>query len=200
MPMKSLSETITDFYLQKNIIKPDMKNVYQYGISLIVSDIINFTMILLLSVITGNIIHGITFLITFCTTRVYCGGFHAKKIWICRCTMVLTFLLICLAVRVTDAYYTLFWSVLIDIIAILILIPIIPIENPNKKLTIQMKKKNKRRGICVTLLFCMLSIILTAYTVQEGAVISFTILSVAVLAVVGKINNKRGGVDNEKNT
>ena len=77
--MKSLSEKITDFYLQKNIIKSDMKNIYEYGVSLIINDIVMFAMILLLSLIIGNVLYGIIFLFTFCTARVYCGGFHAKK-------------------------------------------------------------------------------------------------------------------------
>ena len=60
------------------------------------------------------------------------------------------------------------------------------------------KQKNKKIGIIVTSLFAMLSIVLTVYNIQEGAVISFTLLSVAVLAMVGKILNQ-GGERNEKN-
>mgnify|MGYP001404143140 CR=1 FL=1 len=40
--MKSLSEVIADFYIEKNIISSDMKSVYVYGISLIINDIIDF--------------------------------------------------------------------------------------------------------------------------------------------------------------
>lgn len=45
--MKSLSEVIADFYIEKNIISSDMKSVYVYGISLIINDIIDFAVILI---------------------------------------------------------------------------------------------------------------------------------------------------------
>ena len=46
--MKSLSEVIADFYIEKNIISSDMKSVYVYGISLIrVCEIISVNLIFL---------------------------------------------------------------------------------------------------------------------------------------------------------
>lgn len=195
--MKPLSEKITDFYLQKNIIKSDMKNIYEYGVSLIINDIVTFTMILLLSLVIGNVLYGIIFLFAFCTARVYCGGFHAKKAWVCKCTMILTYLSVYLSVKFTEAYYTIFLGVIIGIISLFVLIPIIPIENPNKRLSKDTKEKNKKSGIIVTFLYCTAAVILTCFGIQEGAVISFTMLSVAILAIVGKINNEKGGMSHE---
>ena len=186
--MKSLSEVIADFYIEKNIISSDMKSVYVYGISLIINDIIDFAVILIPAIIARRFIYGVAFLLTFCITRIHCGGFHAKKSWICAGVMLLTFILVCLCTELTASIYG----------VILIILPIIPIENPNKKLDAKVKQKNKKIGIIVTSLFAMLSIVLTVYNIQEGAVISFTLLSVAVLAMVGKILNQ-GGERNEKN-
>ena len=184
--MKSLSEVIADFYIEKNIISSDMKSVYVYGISLIINDIIDFAVILIPAIIARRFIYGVAFLLTFCITRIHCGGFHAKKSWICAGVMLLTFILVCLCTELTASIYG------------VILNMIIPIENPNKKLDAKVKQKNKKIGIIVTSLFAMLSIVLTVYNIQEGAVISFTLLSVAVLAMVGKILNQ-GGERNEKN-
>ena len=194
--MKSLSEVIADFYIEKNIISSDMKSVYVYGISLIINDIIDFAVILIPAIIAQRFIYGVAFLLTFCITRIRCGGFHAKKSWICAGVMLLTFILICLCIELTTSIYGVILNVIIN--SILIMLPIIPIENPNKKLDADVKQKNKKIGIIVTSLFAMLSIVLTVYNIQEGAVISFTLLSVAVLAMVGKILNQ-GGEKNEKN-
>ena len=194
--MKSLSEAIADFYIRKNIISSDMKSVYVYGISLIINDIIDFAVILIPAIIAGRFIYGVVFLLTFCITRIHCGGFHAKKSWICAGIMLLTFIIICLCVEITTSIYGVILNVIINSISILIMLPIIPVENPNKKLDV--KQKNKKIGIIVTSSFAVLSIVLTVYNIQEGAVISFTLLSVAVLAMVGKILNQ-GGEKNEKN-
>jgi len=196
--MKSLSEAIADFYIRKNIISSDMKSVYVYGISLIINDIIDFAVILIPAIIAGRFIYGVVFLLTFCITRIHCGGFHAKKSWICAGIMLLTFIIICLCVEITTSIYGVILNVIINSISILIMLPIIPVENPNKKLDADVKQKNKKIGIIVTSSFAVLSIVLTVYNIQEGAVISFTLLSVAVLAMVGKILNQ-GGERNEKN-
>ena len=196
--MKSLSEAIADFYIRKNIISSDMKSVYVYGISLIINDIIDFAVILIPAIIAGRFIYGVVFLLTFCITRIHCGGFHAKKSWICAGIMLLTFIIICLCVEITTSIYGVILNVIINSISILIMLPIIPVENPNKKLDAKVKQKNKKIGIIVTSSFAVLSIVLTVYNIQEGAVISFTLLSVAVLAMVGKILNQ-GGERNEKN-
>ena len=196
--MKALSEAIADFYIRKNIISSDMKSVYVYGISLIINDIIDFAVILIPAIIAGRFIYGVVFLLTFCITRIHCGGFHAKKSWICAGIMLLTFIIICLCVEITTSIYGVILNVIINSISILIMLPIIPVENPNKKLDADVKQKNKKIGIIVTSSFAVLSIVLTVYNIQEGAVISFTLLSVAVLAMVGKILNQ-GGEKNEKN-
>ena len=196
--MKSLSEVIADFYIEINIISSDMKRVYVYGISLIINDIIDFAVILIPAIIARRFIYGVAFLLTFCITRIHCGGFHAKKSWICATVMLLTFILVCLCTELTASIYGVILNMIINSISILIILPIIPIENPNKKLDAKVKQKNKKIGIIVTSLFAMFSIVLTVYNIQEGAVISFTLLSVAVLAMVGKILNQ-GGEKNEKN-
>lgn len=196
--MKSLSEAVADFYIRNNIISSDMKSVYVYGISLIINDIIDFAVILIPAIIAGRFIYGVVFLLTFCITRIHCGGFHAKKSWICAGIMLLTFIIICLCVEITTSIYGVILNVIINSISILIMLPIIPVENPNKKLDADVKQKNKKIGIIVTSSFAVLSIVLTVYNIQEGAVISFTLLSVAVLAMVGKILNQ-GGEKNEKN-
>lgn len=59
--MKSLSEVIADFYIEKNIISSDMKSVYVYGISLIINDIIDFAVILIPAIIARRFIYGVAF-------------------------------------------------------------------------------------------------------------------------------------------
>ena len=61
--MKSLSEVIADFYIEKNIISSDMKSVYVYGISLIINDIIDFAVILIPAIIARRFIYGVVYVL-----------------------------------------------------------------------------------------------------------------------------------------
>ena len=89
--MKQISSSIADFYIKRNIIKQDEKEIYQYGFELILNDVITFGLILLLSVLFWNVRYAIEFLAVFCLTRIYCGGYHASKSYICRITMITIF-------------------------------------------------------------------------------------------------------------
>ena len=89
--MGYLSECIADFYVKRNIIGKCDKEVYQAGVALILNEILSFILVVVLSWLVWKIRYSLEFLIVFCTTRIFCGGFHAKKTYVCRMTMLLTF-------------------------------------------------------------------------------------------------------------
>jgi len=43
--MNSLPERITDFFVDRKIVEREMKEIYSYGLELILNDIINFSVI-----------------------------------------------------------------------------------------------------------------------------------------------------------
>lgn len=198
--MKSLSESIADFYIKKNIIDPAQKAIYVYGISLLINDVVDCCIILIPAVITGHAMYGIVFLSVFWLLRVHCGGLHAKKVWICALIMLLTFCAVCIITYITSEYYNVTWSIIIFVVSALTMLPIIPVENPNKMLSPRMRRKSKCMGITIMILFAGLSVVLSAYGIRVGMVISYTVLSVAILAIIGKIYNRKGGVQSGENT
>ena len=188
--MKKIAEAIGDYYIRKEVIEPNMKPMYVHGISLILNDILNFGIILGAAVLLDSLLHGLLFTTVFYFLRVRCGGFHAKKEWICRVTMFASFVSVFLCTWIISDLSAQCIIIPVMVISVLILLPIIPVENPNKKLSDERRKKNKIYGI-ITIFLCSLSaIILTAYKVQGGIIIALTLLAVAVLAVIGKVVNK----------
>lgn len=188
--MKKIAETIGDYYIKKEVIKPDMKPIYVHGISLILNDILNFAIILGAAFLLDSLLHGLLFTTVFYFLRVRCGGFHAKKEWICRVTMFTSFVSVFLCTWIISNLSVQWIIIPVIAISVLILLPVIPVENPNKKLSEEKRKKNKIYGIITIFLCSLLSIILTAYRVQGGIIIALTLLAVAVLAVIGKAVNK----------
>ena len=198
--MKSLSESLADYYIKKNIIEPAKKSIYVYGISLLINDMVDSCIILIPAIITDHAMYGIVFLLVFWLLRVRCGGFHAKKAWLCALTMLLTFCAVCMLTYITSEFYNVIWSIIIFAVSVLTLLPIIPVENPNKILSPSTRRKSKCIGITATILFAGLAVVLSAYGMCVGMVISYTVMSVAALAVIGEIYNRGGGVKSEKNT
>lgn len=89
--MEKISNAITDFYIRKNHVPKEKREIYSYGFQLILADIINFSIVILLGVFLGKVIDSILFLITLCSIRQFSGGFHAKTFWLCRVSMLITF-------------------------------------------------------------------------------------------------------------
>lgn len=189
--MDYLSNRIADFYVKKNIIQPEEKDVYKCGVSLILNDIVTFCLILIISALIWNIRLAIEFLIVFCLTRVYCGGYHAPKAYLCRLTMLLTFICVSIASNLlknaTDI--TLY---MLALVSFLILLPIAPVKHPNKKLTDELIKKGRKNTFLLLIVFIICAyIIFNFISKQDGMTIILTLCSVAIFAIIGVFTNER---------
>lgn len=190
-PIKQLSSNIADFYVKRSIIKENEKEVYQYGIELILNDVITFGIILLSSALIWKFRYAIEFLVVFCFTRVYCGGYHASKAYICRATMLTIFLCIYLLTNEIMQLNPLLLCWLFPI-NLAIMIVLVPVRHPNKKLTDEQIRKNRKAGILLYLFFAIVSIILTIFVSKiDGIIIWLSLCSVTALAIIGTLTNER---------
>ena len=191
--MDYIVNKITDYFLNQKYISKDRKEIYSYGFKLILSDIINFSIVLLCSIILKDIAGGIAFLITLCSIRQFSGGFHAKTFWLCRLTMILTFIAVVYSsVLINGLHIKLLLCALINVFSILVIAILAPIRHPNKTLTEQQRRKNKQKSIISSVLLSVISIVLSVMNVKIGVTISMTILTVVILMIIGLIRSEGG--------
>lgn len=76
-----------------NMIDKNEKELFIYGIELIISNISSIFIVLLLGILFHKLIEAITLLILLWILRYYAGGYHAKTMLRCSCITILTFLL-----------------------------------------------------------------------------------------------------------
>lgn len=177
--------------IEKQGIQKDKMDIYAYGLKLILSDIINFSIILLISVLLNHIISGIVFLITFCSVRKHSGGFHAKTFWLCRLTMVTTFLCVVAALEIISRTSFQYYLVIaLNVFSVLIIVCFAPIKHPNKKLSEEQSKSNRRKAIIASSMFVAVSIVLIIINNGIGITIALTLTAIVVLMLVGIINTK----------
>lgn len=187
----TISDYIANLYVSKKIINAKDIEVYKYGITLILNDVITFTIIMTIATFVGRFRFGSEFLITFCTTRVYCGGYHAKEEYVCRTTMLSTFFAI---LFISNAIKSCSISTIIIIIMIsfTLLLPLIPVKHPNKVLTEKQMKINKKKGILIYTFYSLLSLILCIFKCYSDAIIiALSLSAVTLLAIIGTYTNER---------
>ena len=189
--MNYLSKCIADFYVKQNIIGESEEEVYQAGVLLVLNETLSFTLIIVLSWLVWEIRYSFEFLIVFCITRIFCGGFHAKKTYICRLTMLGTFIsVIIVSYFFQKKSIQILW--LINLISFLMLLPLIPVKHPNKELSKELIEKNRKRGVIIYILFGISSVFVAKYlSVMEGFIISLSLSAVTALAIFGTISNER---------
>lgn len=182
--------------IEKQCIEYDKKDIYAYGLKLILSDIINFSIILFISVLLKHIVTGIVFLITFCSIRKHSGGFHAKTFWLCRLTMITTFLCVVAAFEIISRTSIQDYLVIaLNLFSVLIIVCLAPVKHPNKKLTDEQSKSNRKKAIIASSAFAVVSIALIFTNNNIGITIALTLTAIVVLMIVGIINTKGGKND-----
>lgn len=190
--MDKLSAIITDYCIKHNKIASEKREIYIYGFELIFADIINFSIILLLGLCINKISESIIFLFTLCGLRQYSGGFHAKTFLVCRLSMITTYIaVISVTVLITNISQCVYIASFLNIINVISVSVLAPIENPNKKILSFQRRVNKIKSIIVASVLSLISIVLIIFNVRaEGITISITLSAVIILMIVALVLKK----------
>lgn len=133
----------------------EKKEIYVYGIELLISSLIGIVLVLGLSIGLGKVWSGVVFLAVFILVRQYTGGYHADTYVRCNAAFVLTYLLtvgIWIFCRVHDLKVAV-WFILLG--AYIIMAVLAPVENKNKPLDDEEVKKYKWKSIVIYSAFIM---------------------------------------------
>ncbi len=191
--MEEVSKKLTAFFLRQRHVTEEEKEVYQYGFKLIIADVINFSIIILMSVIIHQVINGIAFLITLCLVRRYSGGFHAKSFFVCRLSLIITYLSVLLiSFAINTTVYKTFIVFGIDLMSLITISILSPVVHPRKRLDQKQIKKNKIAAIITSSIFVVLSVLAINKNKSAGVVISVTLLAISFLMVIAKKYSKGG--------
>jgi len=186
--METISEFLTKQFITRQIIDPNKKEIYKTGLKLILSDIINFSLILIIGSLTKSFIYSCIYLIMFWTVRRFSGGFHAKTYGVCRAVTLGMYILILLVSKLLNSYLMIY-TITCDFVAIITMFLFAPIRHPNKQLTENEVKANKFFSMVTTLFFAVASVVLTAISRKEGIVIALILLAISVLMYIGLYTN-----------
>lgn len=190
-----LTNNITEYFCSNNIITDDEKDIYIYGLQLIISSVVGIILIIFLGFILNNIINSILFLVTFISIRMYSGGYHANSYIKCNVSLVIIYLLSIGVISIIPYNYILIMYISMIILTIYIIIKYSPVDNENKKLTNNQKKRNKK--ITLILLFTFYLIGIATYKINSQIFYTIIVTMFFVAALIIKKIIGEGGVTNE---
>lgn len=188
----AISKKLSLTLLKSNAINQEELNVYAYGIQLLILSVIDWSITFLLVFLIGEIYLSATYFFVFFILRRHCGGYHAEThiqcIIVSNIVYVLS-VLISANMRYENFTIPLFLGELINLI---ILHKLSPIEHPNKPISKSEIMRHKKWGRILNMLFSIAAIGINSIGISRFACIILTAqLSVSIAVVLQKIKNQK---------
>lgn len=188
-----MSTQILTFISKYITITPEMKDIYQYGIDITISSILNVMLVLLCSLSVSDIFAGLIYLFIFIFLRSFTGGFHATTYFRCNFTIIITFLITFVLYKTVTFYEVPIF--VCGAVIIVNLIPIIlfsPVPNKHKSLTDEQKKRSYILSILIAFALSLIGLTLFILAIPIGVMVITTVTTVSVLILIEIIMQRRG--------
>ena len=182
---------IIDCQTASGRIKQDENSVYQYGYTLFFERVINIAIVIMICLITNRWLEIWGFLVAIIPLRSYAGGWHANKFW--QCAIISNLIVIIMLLTIdkisidSEIVYVGF-----EVIVLIAILFIVPIQNSNKPLTPEEKKIYRKKTIYIWIIEWCLMLIFVIYKQYTYSLIILYAHSIVTIAVIaGKIGEKR---------
>lgn len=190
--MKRIAEVLTDYVIQKGMVKEEARELYEYGFTMTIEVGLFVLSCLFISLYLHMLMEGILFFLIFAPLRSYAGGLHLDKFRSCFILSCLTFSGILLIVRYVHI------PMLFSFIALFILeaavYALYPVENINREVDGEENRYFKKK-LTIFLAVDLLLAIICAVLKKECHVflISVTFFMIVITMILGKYKNMRTG-------
>lgn len=179
---RTLSQKLVRLFCKQKVVDESKADAYVYGYELLISSVVSILLVIVISIICGDVRYSLSFLISFIPQRIYIGGYHATSHT--RCYLTFTGLaLICILLSKVIAENHLFR--IITTVALLgIAIFLSPIEAKNKPLGEKKRSSYKMIASILSLIDFLLAIFnvlpntrsITVYYLSKWVLVIFSII------------------------
>lgn len=179
---RTLSQKIVNKLCEQDVIDTCDAAAYVYGYELLISSVISVLIVVLVSIICGDLRYSLSFLLGFVIQRIYIGGYHATSHIRCYFAFSGMFLICVLLSKLIAATYI--FRIITTALLLTISILFAPVEAKNKPLN--EKKRLKYKIIASTLsaidfIFALLNVLpngrnITCYYLSKWFLIIFAVI------------------------
>lgn len=186
--LNKISKTIAKVLVEKTENKQQMEEVYIYGLELIISTMVGFVSIVLLSALLENFLSGVVFICFFAPLRMFVGGYHADTYGKCFLVSNVSYLFLLLLKEII-------WDVISPSVLILILFiadSYIFLKAPiiNEKQRINNEKRLRNKKIARIILSVQFVLILSLF-ISYREVMTMAVLSVCLVMFFMLLTDKQ---------
>jgi accessory gene regulator B len=193
-----MEHKIASFISQKlvssSVIPMNIIDIYTYGLELIISFLVTSFIIVVIGIITSQITSSIMFLLVFILLRRFTGGYHAKTHLRCKLCTVIIYIINLFFINHFEFTYK--QIILLVLFGFFVTICFSPVPNEYKPIPIERRPYLKKISVIIYVLLSIIALVLYNYEVKFSSGIIISLVSVAALIIIEKINQRRS--KNEK--
>jgi accessory gene regulator B len=157
--IEKMATGMMQYYMRKNIVDEQKKEVYVYGFQLLISTICNVVLILIVAVCFGVVTESLFLIASFVVMRSVGGGYHADThraciILFCLVFVVFSLLNIHLFYRFANIY-----MLAVSIAAFLVIWEIAPVEAPNRRLSVAKEERLRDGSLLISSIFTAVAVL-----------------------------------------
>lgn len=140
--LRAMCEDVSFILVRNRIISEDDREVYIYGLELILNSLLVVGTIVTLGVLLNKVLITVVFLVVFCSIRSYAGGYHANQYWKCYCVGCFAYLSVVIIVQSTLAIHVKLDSLIFLAISYIGIFYIAPLNSEKSPKTQEEMNKN----------------------------------------------------------
>lgn len=183
--LHKLAEDISFYLITNKVIDIEDRDIYIYGLELLISTLFTSISILILGLLIEEWISGVAYLTVYFFLKSYTGGYHAKHYYECYIYSIFVFIVLIIAKNIIVPIYKPIIGLFSLIFSIIVVFKFAPVTNKNNPKTEEEILKNKKIARRRTLI---LSIIVTlGYIVKPKLIDLWLMLALTVLTIAYSI-------------
>ncbi len=140
---RNLAEDIAFLLITHKIISIDERDVYMYGLEVILLNGSLLTVFLIISLLCGAMMNSLVYIKYFVPLRIFTGGYHAKTSEKCFVISTLMYGASIAAVKIFPLLYQRWEGRASGLISVLVILVMAPLINENNPLNQHQKKRNR---------------------------------------------------------
>lgn len=184
---RNLAEDITFLLIKNKIVDIEKRDIYIYGLEVILLNGGLLITFLIISLLCGEMMNFLAYLMFFLPMRLFSGGYHAETSERCFILSTIMFGASIAVSKLIPLLYILNMGKIVGVISVLVILVLAPLINENNPLN-QTQRRRNRIILCTLLFIDLVFYILScnyAWTIASNELI-FIVMD-ALLLLAGKL-------------
>lgn len=170
-----LSEKISSFFIENEIIKSDDREIYEYSFEILLSTVLNFIAVIAIAFFTQQKLNTFSFLVGFIPMRCLAGGYHAQNHFRCFMLLLTVYSAFLVLLKITPPYFFGYLVPFLCVVCTALVFALSPVEDANKPLTFGERAAFKRKSRIGISIFCTSALIMSRFVFLEKISYAFTL-------------------------